>query len=443
MDYIYFFVRVKINKNNGGYMEILDWEIMNNGLQGKMDNGIILYGASGTGERTIMLLRDLGLDNKILAVVDSDNKKSMKEEKSKWLGYNIFSPDIINSFSKNAIIIIASIYLDEIFKYLHDELKCFQNVCSSFSIRHALHYDIMNKNCDYIEDKIKKKYKKKYNLWRKIEIKKHYNDQENYFIKMIHCIMENSISILLCGMPKTGNTSLKMSFKEGTKPGIVFTFHLSYYNISSLKILKQTLKSFNHNEIKIISGVRQPIERIISKKWQGMLYKNIYDNSCTPSLLDECYEKFIDNLLEYKINNGILNGDKYNSRDFPYRDAYNWFNDHIKKAFDIDIFKYPFDKNKGYSIIKKNNISIFVYRLDKFSNLEKEIAVFSGEKDFKLKNSNIASEKRYAFAYRQYLEQVKVKKDFFDTLVNSKGMTHFYTEEECEEYKNKWKDKLV
>ena len=148
-----------------------------------------------------------------------------------------------------------------------------------------------------------------------------------------------------------------------------------------------------------------------------------------------------------RINDLLLyekfNQNNFNCRDYRYNDSFYWFNDHILKAFGIDIFKYPFDKEKGYSIIVNKNISIFVYRLDKLDELENEIREFSGDNNFKLKRANVASEKRYAFAYREYMQNVKVNTDFFDNLVKSKGMTHFYTEEECKNYRKKWESKLV
>lgn len=126
-----------------------------------------------------------------------------------------------------------------------------------------------------------------------------------------------------------------------------------------------------------------------------------------------------------------------------YADIADWFEDHIEKTFDINIFEYPFDKEKGYSIIKKNNISIFIYRLDKLSQLEREIGEFVGDTSFTLVKTNVASDKEYSFAYNEYLKNVKIKKEFFNTLTYSKGMTHFYTDEECRQYKNKWNNKLI
>lgn len=421
-------------------MNIIDWHIMSNGLNKKIDDGFILYGASGAGKRMVLLLHDLGLSDKVLAVVDSDEKKWGKDF---WLGYKISSPDIINAVSNDAIIVITSIHLNEIYQYLEKKMKCSNEVCSAFSLRHALHYDIMNNEPYYIETIMLENYKKKYDLWRNMVISKYFLLQQECFVDMIQYITERPESILLCAMQKTGNTSLNTSLEislgRKKKDNVSFTLHASYYDKYTYTYLKKVLQYFNKNEIKIISGIREPIERIISNKWQHTYLPFLNNDNCMTNLVDENYEHFITDLISYEE----LSGNKFCARDSFYADAYDWFKDHIEKSFGINVFAYPFNKKEGYCVIKKNNISIFLYRLDKLSGLEKEIGQFIDDSSFKLKKSNIASEKHYTFAYHQYLQQVKIKKEFFNILVNSKGMTHFYTNEECKVYRDKWNNKLI
>lgn len=411
---------------------IIDWQIMSCGLKLEINNGIILYGASGSGKRIMMLMSELGLSDKVIAVVDSDEKKWGK----KWIGYEISNPEIINNISINAIIVITSVYLDEILELLQTKLYCKQRICTVFSFRHAMHYDIMNNKTSSIKKELSEKYREKYNLWKNSMVSEASVILQQYFIDTIKCIMLNPISILLCGIPKTGNTSLRISFNVdlGNKElkDIVFTNHMLYYNKYSYNNIKNILKAFNNRKIKIIAGVREPIERIISHKWQIVEYPYYYNDVCISTFLDKEYGRYNSNL---EIKGG------YNSE--IYLDVADWFKNYIEKVFEIDVFKYPFDKEKGYLIINKNNISIFIYRLDKLSKLEREISEFSGHSSFILKKANIASEKKYKFAYQQYLKQVRIEKDFFDSLVESKGMVHFYTTEECKKYKEKWRNKLV
>lgn len=417
-------------------MEIIDWNLMSHGLSAEINNGIILYGASGAGQKLLKFLNDLGLDNKILAVADSDNKK--------WgynvMQYKIINPKAITTISNNAIIVIASSYFNEIKEFLQYKVQCLQRICSSFALRAAIHYDIINHKSSYIGSYFSTNYIKKYNLWKNISELKKISNYQQIFFNMATYIMERPVSILLCGIQKTGNVSLASSFDSANDcTNVVFTGHSSYFDKFTFEKIKEIVEIFSYNKIKIISGVREPIERIISQKWQNIDEPFRYNDICFSNLIDENYNDYVDNLMFFEnldeIN--IKPGFRF------YKDVINWFEDYIEKIFEINVFEYPFNKEKGYSIINKNNISIFIYRLDKLSVLEKEIGQFVGDASFSLKKANEATEKKYAFAYAQYLKLVKVKKDFFDSLVNSRGMTHFYTEEECKKYIKKWADRII
>lgn len=80
----------------------------------KIFNNIIDYMGLQVQEKIALRLRDLGLSDSIIAVVDSDKKKWG----GSWLKYKILSPRVIHSISFSAVIIITSIYLDEICQYL-------------------------------------------------------------------------------------------------------------------------------------------------------------------------------------------------------------------------------------------------------------------------------------------------------------------------------------
>lgn len=416
-------------------MKIIDWQIMNYGLRKNINNGIILYGASLTGKKLALLLDELNLSDKVLTVVDSDEKKWGKN----WMNHKIKNPQVIENYSNSALIVITSVYLKEIAENLENKYKCVQRVCSVFSFRHALHYDIYNNMADYIGKQWIKSYKNKYVLWRDNQSFVNETAQKRVYYDMINCISRTPEIVLLCSVSKVGNESLIESFNEEKRTDVYFTRHALYYNKLTLNRTKEIIKNFDNHKIKIISGIREPVERIISIKWQVISFFYLHNDKCISTLIDDKCPNYISSWESYEN----LNGAEFNSSNYCYPYVSDWFKDHIEKVFGIDIFDYKFNKEDGYSIIKKDNISIFIYRLDKLNKLEKEIKEFSGDNNFKLKRKNIASEKRYAFAYKGYLENVKIEKNFFNNLINDKGMTHFYTEEECKNYRKKWENKLI
>lgn len=416
-------------------MSLIDWEIMNDGMN-IINNGIILYGTSKLGKEIVMFLIELGMENKVIAVIDSDEKKWGHE----WIKYKIDSPFILNTLSNESIIIITSEYIKEIHDFLQKKVKCLQKICSAFSFKLAIHYDIMNDRCDYIKYEIRKNYIKRYNLWKDNMLSILDNRRKQYFFHMLQYIMEREKSVIICGIQKTGNQTLKYSFSADDETNdIVFLMHSLYLDNNTLKKIKDVLQNFKHHKIKLISGIREPIERIISQKWQNIHFPYRNNDTCIPVVIDNKYENFMKNLINFEKIKGVT----FNQGNGFYADIADWFKDIIEKTLEINVFDYSFDKQKGYTIIEKDNVSIFLYRLDKLSSLKKEIEKFSENSFFVLKKTNQAKDKQYNFAYNKYLKEVKVKQSFFDNLVLSKGMTHFYTEEECKIYKEKWKNKLV
>ena len=397
---------------------------------------ISLYGTSKLGKEIVMFLIELGMENKVIAVIDSDEKKWGHE----WIKYKIDSPFILNTISNESIIIITSEYIKEIHDFLQKKVKCLQKICSAFSFKLAIHYDIMNDRCDYIKYEIRKNYIKRYNLWKDNMLSILDNRRKQYFFHMLQYIMEREKSVIICGIQKTGNQTLKYSFSADDKTNdIVFLMHSLYLDNNTLKKIKDVLQNFKHHKIKLISGIREPIERIISQKWQNIHFPYRNNDTCIPVVIDNKYENFMKDLINFEKIKGVT----FNQGNGFYADIADWFKDIIEKTLEINVFDYSFDKQKGYTIIEKGNVSIFLYRLDKLSSLKKEIEKFSENSFFVLKKTNQAKDKQYNFAYNKYLKEVKVKQSFFDSLVLSKGMTHFYTDEECKIYKEKWKNKLV
>ena len=45
----------------------------------------------------------------------------------------------------------------------------------------------------------------------------------------------------------------------------------------------------------------------------------------------------------------------------------------MKEVFGIDVFAYPFDAEKGYTLIKEGNIELLLMKMEKLSELENVI----------------------------------------------------------------------
>ena len=144
----------------------------------------------------------------------------------------------------------------------------------------------------------------------------------------------------------------------------------------------------------------------------------------------------------YFHNNGKNNLDVIGHVDFfnsffPILKCLDWFNDELLALVGVDIFEYKFDKSLGYSIIEDKNVAIFVYRLDKLGELEKELSLFLGYEDFTLINRNKSENKSYSLEYAKFKRAISFDKA--SVTESEKGfMSHFYSEGHTAAYFNRW-----
>jgi hypothetical protein len=117
---------------------------------------------------------------------------------------------------------------------------------------------------------------------------------------------------------------------------------------------------------------------------------------------------------------------------------FKWFDEEFKIATKIDIFDYPFDKDSGYTIIKKGKIEVLLMTLEKLNDNEQTIRDFVGDQSFSLNHKNDGSKKWYSDLYdsfkkRHYLNEEELKFYYDNDVVR-----HFYTGEQIEKFKSKW-----
>lgn len=167
---------------------------------------------------------------------------------------------------------------------------------------------------------------------------------------------------------------------------------------------------------KIICMVRDPVARRIAEMWQNMHQVSRYSENVDFAEIEKYY--FPDN---------------FDGGEF------SWFNGQMKRVFKIDVFDYPFDQERGYSIIKKDNMEVLLLKMEKINELEGVIGGFLDIAGFKLDNSNIGEGKAYRFAYHDYKAGFSLSKDILEKVyINNVYTKHFYTEQETEEFYRKW-----
>ncbi len=117
----------------------------------------------------------------------------------------------------------------------------------------------------------------------------------------------------------------------------------------------------------------------------------------------------------------------------------SWFDTELKEVFGIDVYRYPFDHEKGYTLIREDNISILVIKLEAlnrcFSNAMSELLNIE---NLELINRNVAEKKFYYDTYRYVLDNIALAPHFYKKVYRSKYARHFYTDDELKNFMKKW-----
>lgn len=104
---------------------------------------------------------------------------------------------------------------------------------------------------------------------------------------------------------------------------------------------------------------------------------------------------------------------------------------------------YPFDKEKGYTIIKEGNIEVFVYQLEKLNDVFLELSDWVGVPFEKMVNANKAEDKWVGESYKQACKEIEITQEYFDRCYNEPYVKHFYSDEDIEKFKERWRSHIV
>ncbi len=386
------------------------------------NNKIALFGAGDYGKRALRLLGQLGIS--VVGFCDS------KEEKWGNLieGHKVFSlQELAQCFRDDHVIIIITIAMpsqvEEVLKTL-DHYGMSEALCYTyFSLKFTVEF--------HLEDaRIDQSFREELKTARKLYLDWLYSDRVNIIRQLLYSTKLYE-TILVLTPRKVGTTSVAKSIAKCAVHSIQ-TDRVCLGNWTKEKNPdRREVLGILHKEkkVKIISLIREPIARAISDYFYGMEISGyLRDYIPVGSDIYDGIRIFLEK--ETKIGN--------------YGYVFDWFNTEIKDMFGIDIYQYPFDREKGYQIIYKDNIELLLLKMEKLDVCQDIIGKFVGAENFKLIRDNVGTEKLYKFAYTELKKTIKIPEPIIDFYYKENAaMDHFYTEKEKELFTEKWLEKIV
>ncbi len=385
-------------------MEIRDIDLMKD-VELLFQNKVIVWGAGRDGKTALRLLTEAGIE--AVCVCDKDINKQGR----KIFGVKIVSPQAVKQTTEaeETIIIIATdLYGDVVLQNINEMGICPSGgIYSHFGLKYALEYNIYN-NCFKSEYRNLKLYER-----RLREAQHSIQGANNLEHDLMLAYMTDVRPIFVYQVGKVGSMSVYTTLLSQNVPAI------HTHQIWDLAA-KAMLAKRDHKTTKIITMVREPIGRYLAEYMEAM------DDGWLDceAQMDLC-QNVIDRFLLYQ---------KTVDTEF------DWFDKELHRWTGIDIFEYPFDREQGYGLIKQGEWEILVLKTEKLSQNEKVIGDFVGIPDFVLKNDNVASLKPYRYLYKNLKQELKIPEEIIEYYYTGNDrMDHFYTEEEKQALRMKWK----
>jgi hypothetical protein len=155
----------------------------------------------------------------------------------------------------------------------------------------------------------------------------------------------------------------------------------------------------------VVSIVREPIARNISAFfWHIDKYYTGDAQRYTPTMA----KAFVDN--------------------YQHHFALEWFNRELIPFLDFDVYKYPFDHEKGYSIYYPELAELMILRTEDLDRAASEaIEDFFGLADQVIGHENPTTLKPHGEAFLEFHERARFPREFVERMYSSKYAQHFYT----------------
>jgi hypothetical protein len=165
----------------------------------------------------------------------------------------------------------------------------------------------------------------------------------------------------------------------------------------------------------IVTAMREPIARNISAFFQNL----------DPIMIDKAN---INELIKRFM-------DKY-----PHHLPLTWFDEQIKHVFGIDIFKYPFNRKRGWDKINADNIKCLLITVES-NDQEKLNAInnFFKLKLKELKRTNVGKKKQYADIYKKFIKALVIPIGYQHKMIDNPIVKHFYAPSQINDFYKRWK----
>src|SRR5690606_11691670 len=236
--------------------------------------------------------------------------------------------------------------------------------------------------------------------------------------------------ILVYSMGKVGSSSVYHSLR--LKLPYASIFHVHFLSDHWLNERLPNADSFFHDNIKLGKRIREFIARHSNCRLKVITLVR------EPVMRDlsGLFENWVAHFDKADEDVGVVLS-KMQAHTHEY--SLNWFDTEFRNFMNFDIYKTPFDRERGYSIYRLEGADILCIRVEDLDRVASQAFYeFMSLRGFMVVHKNRADQKDRSQLYRLVKEQYVAEKGKLASLYSSKYVRHFYTQKEIDDFFRKW-----
>lgn len=175
---------------------------------------------------------------------------------------------------------------------------------------------------------------------------------------------------------------------------------------------------------KIISITRDPLALMISEFFSKSKHIAGRRDAATALPVETLIEMFLHDYVDQKRHLRVL----------------HWFDHEMKPALGIDVYQRPSPAGEGSAQWSESAYDVLLVRTE-LDDAQKSqvVGAFVGIPDLEIQRVNTSGARPYREQYSKFKDSLHVPDDLLDTIYNSTYARHFYTDDEREAMRSRWR----
>ena len=181
-----------------------------------------------------------------------------------------------------------------------------------------------------------------------------------------------------------------------------------------------------HADLPVLTAVRDPLARDLSDFFQRIALTDegraLIDSGRSAALLDAY------------LGNGQF------AQSLGH--TLGWLDAELKRFLGVDVYAQPFDPSRGTAEYRHGSFRVLLVRAElEREAKERALSDWLGIPSVSVKRSNVSAAKAYGEAYRDFLAAVALPQYLVTSVMESKLVRHFYSDDERERMFRRWTGK--